>query len=320
MATIAVDVDEVVADLVTPWLAVYNDDWEDCLEKEDITGWNIHEYVDQDCGVNFYEYLTPSLYSKVLPVFGALEGIQKLRRLGHRVIFVTSYVEGVTDAKFQWLKRHGFFDDVIDAKSFFISAYNKSDISADVLIDDNVDNVKVFKGVGLIFRAPWNRNYSGDLTTVYSWDDVVKFIQEEKYLHITERSRPRQVQEFRKIIERMYRVHLDKNADYSPANILGVGENGLVTRSWDKVARLMNLSGFHVEISDSDFRPELPVLGDIWNSFTELMKKYGYYMDVESIKFDSPKEPKNESIDDTLMDLAVYAIIWMLLREDAWGK
>lgn len=104
----------------------------------------------------------------------------------------------------------------------------------------------------------------------------------------TEIKRPRQVDAFINVVMKMYRVHLAKNADYSPANILGTGEIGLVTRIWDKVARLMNLIGFRMEVSGS--------------------------------VFELSKNPKNESIDDSIMDLAVYAVIWMLNRLQVWGK
>jgi nucleoside 2-deoxyribosyltransferase len=106
--------------------------------------------------------------------------------------------------------------------------------------------------------------------------------------HPTEQRCPQQVQAFRETVMRMYRVHLDKNADYSPANILGTGYVGLVTRLWDKTARLMNLSGFRITISESTF--------------------------------EQPREPKHESIDDTLLDAACYSIIGMLLRRGVWGK
>jgi hypothetical protein len=107
--------------------------------------------------------------------------------------------------------------------------------------------------------------------------------------HQTEKRAPIQAEAFLNTVMRMYRVHLTKNADYSPANILGTGEVGLITRLWDKVARLMNLSGFRFTIEPG------------------------------SVSFTAPKEPNHESIDDTLMDASVYAIIGMLLRGGKWG-
>jgi hypothetical protein len=107
--------------------------------------------------------------------------------------------------------------------------------------------------------------------------------------HITEIRRPEQVAEFDRILEKMRQTHLDKNADYSPANILGAGEIGLMTRIWDKTSRLMNLTGFRIEIASSEYeKPLIPVV--------------------------------DESVEDTLTDLAVYAIIGLILRKGKWGK
>ena len=99
---------------------------------------------------------------------------------------------------------------------------------------------------------------------------------------------PEQSAAFRATVMDMYRLHLTKNADYSPANILGTGEVGLVTRMWDKVARLMNLTGFKLTVTDS--------------------------------KFETPTTPKHESILDTVHDLAVYSVIYLLHAAGKWGK
>ena len=106
--------------------------------------------------------------------------------------------------------------------------------------------------------------------------------------HITEERCPEQAAGFKEIVEKMYQVHLDKNADYSPANILGTGEIGIVVRMWDKMARLMNLLGFEIEVNFVGYR--------------------------------EPKDAKNESVDDTFMDMAVYSIIAQLYRKGKWGR
>lgn len=104
----------------------------------------------------------------------------------------------------------------------------------------------------------------------------------------TELIRPQQVRAYIDIIMQGYRIHLAKNADYSPSNILGTGEIGLATRVWDKTARLLNLIGFNIDISKSTY--------------------------------DKPKIAKNESFEDNLIDLSVYAVIWQLYRKGIWGK
>ena len=104
----------------------------------------------------------------------------------------------------------------------------------------------------------------------------------------TELLRPKQVKGYIDIIMNGYRVHLIKNADYSSANILGTGEIGLATRIWDKVARLLHLIGFNIDISKSEY----------------IGKKIA----------------KNESFEDNLIDLSVYSIIWQLYHKGIWGK
>lgn len=107
-------------------------------------------------------------------------------------------------------------------------------------------------------------------------------------LHPTEVRCPVQSSAFVRFVMNMYRTHLRKNEDYSPANVLATGEVGLVTRLWDKVSRLLSLTGF---------------------VFT-----------VEKGTYAAPKIAKNESIEDTLLDTAVYAVIGRLLRNNEWGK
>lgn len=107
-------------------------------------------------------------------------------------------------------------------------------------------------------------------------------------LNSTEIARPQQCAMFIETVMKMYRLHLSKNHDYSPANILGTGEIGIVVRLWDKIARLLNLTGFKIEVSRSEF--------------------------------DKPAGPKHESIDDTAIDAANYAVILSIFRAGYWGK
>lgn len=98
---------------------------------------------------------------------------------------------------------------------------------------------------------------------------------------------PIQCAEFILTVMKMYRTHVRKNSDYSANNILIPGELGVVTRIWDKVSRLLNL--------------------------------YGFKFSVKRTWFEPPSKPKNESIEDSFLDLANYAVIAQLLRRGKWG-
>jgi len=289
MAVFAFDVDAVVAALDVAWLARYNKDYDDHLTPDDLLEYNTSKFVKPSCGVKIYDYLKdPTLYDDVLPIEGAREIIDDVRNDGHRTIFVTTTPIETAGRKFHWLVDHGFLSDSRKGLADYYEATDKSLIRADILLDDAPHNVKDFQGKAILFDQPWNKNFDWP-SRVTGWNDFyAQYSKGTLGLHPTELLRPIQAQAFKEILGHMYQVHLDKNADYSPSNVLATGEIGLVTRLWDKVARLLNLTGFQIEISSS--------------------------------RFVVPKKPKNEAIEDTYMDLAVYGIIGLLLRQDKWGK
>ena len=90
-------------------------------------------------------------------------------------------------------------------------------------------------------------NHYRELYEGIAEDDHEMLLIASEGTHITEQRCPEQVAGFRAVLQDMYQTHLDKNADYSPANILGTGEIGLATRLWDKVVRYMSLLGFKIE-------------------------------------------------------------------------
>jgi len=123
----------------------------------------------------------------------------------------------------------------------------------------------------------------------YAEDHGIPVLYDIPRIPKTEKRCPNQCRSYMQVLMQMYRLHLRKNSDYSPANILGTGEIGLITRLWDKVARLLSLMGWNISISNSEFTG-------------------------------TRSEVSNESIEDTLLDTACYAVIGLLLRKGMWGK
>jgi len=190
---IAVDVDGVLCDLHTPWLELYNADWEDDLEAKDILSWNIQEWVKPECGERIFDYLESRgdyLYGRETPMIpGSLQGIIRLRRCGHRVVFVSSCVgEGMHDAKIQWLSLRGYLKKNVDRTyADFVSASDKSLIRADVIIDDRPLTVKSFPGLGILFDQPWNSSEVTIIPRLFHWDNL--FITPQGQVHVGTRSK-----------------------------------------------------------------------------------------------------------------------------------
>ena len=130
-------------------------------------------------------------------------------------------------------------------------------------------------------------SYAGDNgIPVYFWDPSEA---DGIPLHLTEQRCPVQCDAFMTEIMKLYRVHLSKNADYSPANILGTGAVGVTVRLWDKMARIMNLMGFDLKVQTCEYKPH-------------------------------NRSAKHEAIEDSFLDMSCYAIIAKLLSEGKWGR
>lgn len=153
---IAVDVDDVVADLISEWLRRYNSKYDDHLTPENIHSWEVDEYVKPECGPKVFDLLrAPGFYGHVKPFEGALEAVENLRKLG-RVVFLTSCVPKTMDMKLAWLQEHGFLPKGNKGAQDFIACRDKYLVNADVLIDDRILNVEEFKGHALLIKRPHN--------------------------------------------------------------------------------------------------------------------------------------------------------------------
>lgn len=143
----------------------------------------------------------------------------------------------------------------------------------------------------LVLTADWQRSNGAHIERDYAkrLGIPIHVAPDLPDLHPTETRAPAQAQAFREVLGQLYRTHLSKNQDYSPANIMATGEVGLVTRLWDKIARLMNLTGFRFTIAAAGV-------------------------------LDPARPPAHEAVEDTYLDTAVYAIIGLLLRRGQWGR
>lgn len=169
MATIAVDMDEVVADALGEHLRIYNELVGASMER--------HHFV----GVNFYhaipaEHLaiaesivhTEEFFANLEVMEGAQEVLEKLSR-NHEVFITTAAMEVPKsfNAKYEWLRKHFPFISTMN----YVFCGAKHIIAADYLIDDNARHFKRFKGEGILFDAPHNRNVQG-YQRVLNWKEV----------------------------------------------------------------------------------------------------------------------------------------------------
>ena len=335
---IAFDIDSCLGDLITPWCERIYSRTGYHIDPAGVRVWNfVHEMPKeyQETAIDILD--EPDLYNDVLPIKDSLNAVNAVRDNGDEAIFVTSVTPGSAGRKIAWLKKWGFLPKIGHVSGYYevYDASDKNKIKADVLIDDRYETVRDYPGMGVVFRQSYNENFLPDLGQpsgvnkdgiqyVNSWHDFIgRYRNNDFGPHPTELRRPLQSQRFREIVDKMYQTHLEKNTDYSPANLLATGTIGISTRIWDKTARLANLLGVNIEIGevwrDNEGSPSEIVLQLLQNTFA-LMTLAGFRYEIKSMTLRPPQKPKFESITDTYLDGAVYNIIGLLEQEGVWGK
>jgi 5'(3')-deoxyribonucleotidase len=173
--TIAVDVDSVACDTMTPWLARYNAEWHDNLTREEITEWDTDKFVKPECGKKCYKYFAdPTLYDDALPIEGAQECVEYMRRIGWRVIFPTTITPGSEGSKKKWLYKYGFLLPTDAKGADYIEVTDKTLVRAKYLLDDSWSNCYEFRNKcypddAIIFDQPWNRMTCTSMMRVRDW-------------------------------------------------------------------------------------------------------------------------------------------------------
>lgn len=180
--TIIVDVDGTVADLMPAWINRYNNDYQDSLVPDQLISWDVDGYVKPECGKKIFDYLSDkTLYDNVLPITGALTGINALRELGYRVVFGTACNMNMGGRKLQWLADHHFLTLLHGTLSYdYIEINDKSLLSgsAFAIIDDAPKNLRGFEQP-ILFRQPHNHAGNPNQPATFhaaDWPDVLRYL------------------------------------------------------------------------------------------------------------------------------------------------
>lgn len=202
---IAIDVDWVMAKLLHKWLEYYNILFDEELTTEDILEWSIVDFVKPEAEEVMLNILNlPDFYRDLAIRSTAAESIKELDKY-YEILIVTDYFTKESfKAKYDWLREHLPF---IKRENLVFTG-NKSLILADYLIDDGVHNLETFKGIGILYDAPYNRDETR-FKRVHSWGEITDYFVdlykkehgEEKLIVEEPENQDEHIEETEKIIE-----------------------------------------------------------------------------------------------------------------------
>lgn len=167
---IALDMDQVIADLLSEWVERVNFFEGENVNVNDIKCWDIYKYFK--CGKKVYDYLTHHVFRNLPVIENSQEVVKKL--MDKYDVYVVSTATNNADslrAKVEWLKEYFNFIPMTNV----VLCGDKSIIKADIMIDDGVHNLETFDGMKILFDAPHNRN-DNRFTRAIDWLEIEKLL------------------------------------------------------------------------------------------------------------------------------------------------
>ncbi len=171
---IAVDMDEVLADVRPKFLDLFEAAYGRRLSEAEYWGKKIYQV---DGALEIRDRLFDKGFFSDLPlVDGCREALLELHR-HYELFIVTAAMEfrASLEDKYDWLQTHLPFIPW----SHYVFCGDKSIIAADYMIDDHPHNLKSFRGKGLLFTASHNVQETG-FTRVDNWQEVLAFFERER--------------------------------------------------------------------------------------------------------------------------------------------
>ena len=173
MKRIALDMDEVIADVYPKFLDYYERDFGYRPKREDYWGKKVYEL---EGAIHIRKYLFEPGFFRDLPVMEGSQEVVKWLHEHYDIYIVTSAMEfrnSLIDKR-DWLEEHFPF---IHWKKVIMCG-DKSVINADYMIDDHVRNLLTFKGKGILYTSTHNTDDT-QFTRVNNWKEVRTFFENE---------------------------------------------------------------------------------------------------------------------------------------------
>ena len=180
------DMDGVVMDIMSSWLRMYNQDYDDSLTVDDIISRDIEKYVKPECGNGIYEYPRMKGFFRQAQLYPeAQDGIQKLFETEDDIWFIATPLpdtEYFLQETTEWVEEH--FPQIGSKNIIF--CLDKGIIGGHVLIDDIFENFNSFCGLKVLFERPWNQHFTparlSDINDSQcfktgNWEDIIDVVK-----------------------------------------------------------------------------------------------------------------------------------------------
>lgn len=186
---IGIDLDEVLAEFVTAFLAYHNTAYGTAFHRNQMSCYNGWSRTSREETERIHDFFKTPYFEEIVPVNGSQQGTKVLSR-EHQLVVITARPTEMYQKTQQWVKR--YFPSQISAVNLTNqfarksgSAVSKSSLCRDsgisIMIEDSLDQARDCAAIGvqtLLLDCPWNQTseLAPGIQRVYSWDEIVQRI------------------------------------------------------------------------------------------------------------------------------------------------
>lgn len=176
--TVAVDLDGVIWDLLTPWLKLYNDVFDDDLTPEKIETYSLWKYTKCEREDMFYLLERNDIWSQITIEDKQLEALRRLMN-NERIDFI---IVTATNYKVALNKFHRLYELLPELREDQLVITSRKDlIRADFLIDDWEDNLKHIAadkhGTAILITQPYNATFPNTQYGILRTDNLLNAVE-----------------------------------------------------------------------------------------------------------------------------------------------
>lgn len=179
MFKIGVDFDSTLFPTMERVLEIYNKHHNTSIELKQITTYNLYDSLSNDVADELIElFIKKDTYSFLQPYKSAVKAVKALTEHGHEIYVATSTDVKNMEWKEELLQKHFPFIP----KKNLIRIHNKALLNVDVLIEDNLDNLKSTFADRVCFNQPWNQDKDADwvynISRIHHWGEIINVISD----------------------------------------------------------------------------------------------------------------------------------------------
>ncbi|MFV9510941.1 5' nucleotidase, NT5C type [Tepidibacillus sp. LV47] len=182
---IGVDIDGTIKQTQKAAIQLYNEELNMDVKEEEVTTF----YLDEPFGLSYEEgrklwrKLEAKIYTIGIPLEGAPEALQQLKKEGHEIFFITARpnvkrIRAITEA---WLQKHGF---PFDGTNLYMNIHDKGKIAKDLRIDlffeddpEHLDRLLAANIHTVIVDARYNQHYNQAIPRIKDWTEGLEYIE-----------------------------------------------------------------------------------------------------------------------------------------------